>query len=169
MCYAAVMIYNTDPADVATFQKFTLAPGYEPRKLPGNWAFGEVLGPGSYVKADSTYDATKLGNGGPENIYTFTTLTVVFSPSGQLVRKVNGKDIEFEFDTSTPTNTLFSGTTKIWDSSLVSPAKAGVAAVTMFDWSKVRFMDAAGRAAELSKSGQFLAVNVNTGQLVIRR
>jgi len=152
-CFAAVVLY--DPAT----QRFNLAPGFRARRVPGGMAFGRLTS--DYVNASGDYIDGAFGN-----LEAFTTLTIVFSPAGQAVRSVGGANVIF-------VNTgLFagSGTERLWNRTLAGGdvGLAPVTAVTMFSYKLMKAVAAGERDNQLNRSGQFLPVNVHTGQLFPR-
>ncbi|MCD4826023.1 MAG: prepilin-type N-terminal cleavage/methylation domain-containing protein [Phycisphaerae bacterium] len=144
-CYSAIVIY--DSANKA----FRLAKdyGYKPQRMPGAIGFGEL---GSSFISGGNYTVTT------GNMANFTNFTVVFNPSGQAVKLVDGENIKF-IDTA-----LFSGATKLWDMPAEEPAAT---AVTLFDYMALDMTS--DKNAYLNETGQFLAINVYTGQLFPRK
>ncbi len=142
-CYSVVVAYD---AGAAKFQK---ADGYDPVRMPGTMAFGELSS--TFING-SNYQ-------GLDNLPDFTTFTVVFSPQGTLVEQVDGNNVSF--DSSSP---LFSGTSKLWEHA-TAEGEPGVTAMTMFDYFELSARTtAADRATYLNEYGQFLPIGRYTGQ-----
>ncbi|MDY6913530.1 MAG: prepilin-type N-terminal cleavage/methylation domain-containing protein [Planctomycetota bacterium] len=149
VCYASIVIYSGS-------SQFGQAPGYIPRRIPGGMAFGELSN--TFVNSSGDYQ-------GLSDIDDFTTFTIVFSPSGSVVVNVAGGNVQFNtndnlFDDTSPNIAL-------WDATDANDDTEGVSAVTMFHYST--FNKTGDRAAYLNESGQFLPVNVYTGQLFQRQ
>ena len=151
-CWAAVVIY--DPS--TSTPSFHVPDGYEPKRVPGNIAFGEVSA--QFVNGGS-YNSGRMD--ATEEIEDFTTFTIVFSPSGSLVTRINGDPVSLD----TARRPFTAGS--LWDSADVD-GKDGVTAVTQFDYSQFIIRPANNRAAYLDEYGQFLAINVHTGQMFPR-
>ena len=147
-CYSAIVIYDS------TSKAFRLAKdyGYKPQRMPGAIGFGELKTP--FVAA-GTYAPLSDGD-----VTDFTTFTVVFNPAGQAVKQVNGEPIKFV------DSNLFSGTTKLWD---VPADESATTAVTLFDYMALQMTAQSDRDEYLNETGQFLAINVYTGQLFPRQ
>jgi prepilin-type N-terminal cleavage/methylation domain-containing protein len=164
---------------------FVTAEGYAPVNIPGNCAFGRL---DSCIDNNGNYISSALSN--DDN---FTCFTIVFSPSGTVVTTLPSGDILFatggndwapagaELLTGSNTNSLFDNSgahpidsdfsKRVWDPALLYQSnnkEIGVSAVTLFDFSKFRPMDNGARADFLNKNGQFLTINVYTGQLFPR-
>ena len=167
--FLAVMIARD--VDVAgTWEKqFVLADGFDPRRLPGSMTFGEVSG----THYDINGDYVDISD--PAEVDAFTTFTIVFSPTGAVVRHVNLQDIQFD-----NTHDIFSGTTSgraLWDPDMAnenpsggSDGEPGATAVVLFDYAKFRELSGdAARDDFLKASGRLIAVNIYTGQLFAER
>jgi prepilin-type N-terminal cleavage/methylation domain-containing protein len=150
---------------------FTPAEGYLPRRLPGSMACGQISG--DYVSDGGNYKESKLTN---DEMPYFTSFTIMFSPAGQAVTSVNGQKVKFD-----ASHAVFTGSdTAIWDADVANNASysdtdsAGeypVTALVIFDYVPVYGSDQtdeADRAKYLNVNGQFLPVNVYTGQLFPR-
>ncbi len=161
--FSAVMIYD------GASSQFNLAPGFIPRKLPGAAALGEI-------------DAAAAGykSLAQANLVDFTTLSIVFSPNGSVVRNVGGNDIQFDQNdpifwndnTQTPLPE-----TKLWDPDLANddtnnangPGEPGTTAVVVFDFPTLRAIPgAAARDNYLDQNARLVPVNIHTGQLFER-
>ncbi len=168
-CWIALTIYRDlsagppNPPDM----KFVLAEGYSPRKVPGNIAFGQLNG--SRIRtfvSGSQY--VNLGN--EIFVQDFCSFTVIFSPSGSVVTTVNGQSVQF--DDSPQDGSIFRDghDGQLWDFNVANAGMMGewgATAVTMFNY--IEFRGASDQAAYLSESGQFLPINVYTGQLLPRK
>ena len=166
-CYLAVVIYkDVDDRENIADMKFVLAEGFTPRRAPGGFAFGELRGPNLYgltefVNASSQYDNLTTGN----NVDDFLTFTIVFSPSGGIVKGVLVQPIAFD-DGAKYGSTFNPGAGKafLWN---LPPDEPGASAVTMFSYNE--FRDAgADRPGYLRLKGRFIPINVYTGQLFDR-
>ncbi|RKY25443.1 MAG: hypothetical protein DRP83_06200, partial [Planctomycetota bacterium] len=95
----------------------------------------------------------------------FTTFTIVFSPSGQVVTRVAGGNVVFA-----PGGLFTPAATAVWDLNTANAAASstGATAITMFDYRELNLRSAAERIIYLNESGQFLPINVYTGQLFPR-
>jgi len=157
-CYSAVVW--DDPGPTSPGHEFTLYPGSKPQKIPGSIAFGQLNG---YV-TNSSYNVIDT----PALLASFTTFTVVFGPTGQVVTQagdVSGsRDITFV--TTLPDGPLFDGPSRLWNA---PPAEPAATAITMFDYIQLKNRDVDTRDDYLNESGQFLPINVYTGQLFPRK
>lgn len=176
-CYTAILIL--DDASGAMVP----APGYTPKKIPGRFAFGEVTG--AFVGSDNNYkDLDGQLNSG--NLQNFTSFTIVFSPAGQVVKQVKNADIKLGNlivkdggNTDFAKSGILFGTSQaktdypeiiLWADSDGRAAEPGVTAITMFNAADLLSLeDAADRVDYLNENGQFLPVNVYTGQLFPRQ
>jgi prepilin-type N-terminal cleavage/methylation domain-containing protein len=152
--YAAVMI-------LAPNGLFHLAPGYQPRRMPGMIAFGELSD--DFVDFD-----TGMYNfiGGTAD--DFTSLTIVFAANGSIVRDVNGGPVVFDDDK------LFNNMvhTFLWDRNIANgsgdpatagPPEYGVGALVMFEYD--RFAQALGLDEFFQTNGRLIPLNLHTGQM----
>jgi prepilin-type N-terminal cleavage/methylation domain-containing protein len=162
VCYAAVLRYDDSSGNFVADPDTDLLP----RRIPGNMAFAEVKSP--YVNDAGDYQP--LDN---LALVGFTTFTVVFSPSGTVVRQVNGADIRLD----TSGNGMFTGTNRLWDSN-AAVTEPGATALAMFDYAKLSRGDwndnnvnsePADRQRYLDMNCRFLTINRYTGQLDRRR
>jgi len=149
--FCAVMVYDgTD---------FSLHDDYESHRIPGNIAFGELKS--DFVDGSGDYQ----GFVDEAAVSDFTTFTIVFSPAGAAVKRVEGGDVIFD------SGGLFAGGDQgLWDWDLTGGAsgEAAATAVTMFEYTEFIARDAGGKADYLNEGGQFLPLNVYTGQLFPR-
>ena len=158
-CYAAVVW--DDPS--TTSHELSLATGSKPQRIPGSIAFGQLRGTGSptFVSGASYVNLTD------GNLPDFTAFTVVFSPSGQVVTSVAGSVVDFDDSNLFTANGTqpSSGSTQLWEEPVNEFAAT---AITMFDYRELNLRSAAERIIYLNESGQFLPINVYTGQLFPR-
>ena len=166
ICYAAVVIYD----DSTSVNAFVLADGFTPQRIPGNIAFGELRSP--FVVGEN-YDDQFLGDGVAfnDNLRDFTTFTIVFSPAGEVVNNVNGDPVSFG---NNNTDLFKSGVnafgigdeTRLWR---LPPDEPGVSAITLFDYKILKALtNSDARADYLDENGQFLVLNLYTGQFFYR-
>ena len=173
--YSAVMIYaDPDEDDGDPNRYFELAEGFTPRKLPGAAAFGEIdaAAPGYKSLAQPSLE-------------DFTTLSIIFSPNGSVVRNVGGADIVFlTTDVFDPPDPIFENDltatppteTKLWDPGLAnddgaggSTGEPGTTAVVIFDFPTLRAVPmGTARANYLNQNARLVPVNIHTGQLFER-
>lgn len=175
-CYSAVVW--DDPATPADYT-FDLAPGYQPQPLPGTMAFGQISD--TYVN-EGNYDGNNLrdpsdetdANTWPGTFYGFTTFTILFNPAGEVVTNgPGGGSINFRIAADSLFAAMnadaddFTGA-QLWRS---PGSHSGTLAVTLFDSkvvSALKDSDGTKRADYLNESGQFLALNLYTGQFFHR-
>jgi len=155
-CYMAVLYFDSSAGD------FKVDKGLLPERIPGTMAFGELSD--SYVEGGNYKNLGDVG---------FTTFTVVFSPSGSLVKQVEGKPVKIDTAEEIFTGGA-TGTTRVWNPALATD-ELGATALTIFDHAqfiradKSGAADLADRAKYLNVTGQFLTINVYTGQLERRK
>jgi len=153
--YSTVITYN-DQTGVPEYQKFTQAPGYVPRAMPGSMAVGD---------ADNFRTGESWNPLDDAQLADFTTFSMVFSATGVLVTTVAGQDIDFHW--AAEYNGLFSGTTtKLWDP---PAAETGTSALTIFNYAEASVLTPAQRQDFLNESAQYLPVNSYTGMLYLRK
>jgi hypothetical protein len=160
----------------ATANGFRLAPGFMIQQFPGDMAVGQVDGyytdaSGGYIPANFLTDA---------QLKDFTTLTVVFSPAGNLVQTVPGAGATptpIKFD---PAADLFIKN-PLWTLARANGAagtgKQGATAVTLFEYKALsgRDPEVSGpnpgklRADYLNQYAQALPINLYTGQVYDRK
>jgi len=147
-CFSAIIWH--DPNDSANPNRFILAEGYAPQKMPASMAFGGVAG-GNY-RPD------------PNQLNLFTTLTFVFASNGQLE---DGKTITFDNTTAGFANSTTSRA-YLWNSSDAdnSACNSSVKAAVLFDYDK--FLKATDKPTYLTNYGQLLAINLYTGTVLGR-
>lgn len=159
-CYGAVMLYNT------TSSVFELSADHEPQQYPGSYAFGQIpggLSPTAQFLDSSSGDYQNLGS----YWFDFTTFTIVFDSTGQVVLYPNMQTIAFQQDDlfGSSQSAVDGSETRLW---ILPPAEPGTAAVTLFDFNVLNALDASGREAQLNEGGQFMALNYYTGQFFFR-
>lgn len=166
--------------------KFGLAPGYSPIRLPGHIVCGQLTNPNrqpsSFLNVAGTGFNNDTSNMAFADAYMddFVTFTVMFSPTGQLTRHVTSSDanavaIDIVYNN---TDVLLSGSGKVYYGDNASlglrfngPAyKGGVAALTIFDAARFKaIVGSEARVDFLNESGQYLTINAQTGQLFPRK
>jgi len=132
---------------------------FMPQELPGGTALGQLTSdfvtdadPGKYYNLDTD-----------DQMETFCAFSVIFSSEGSVVTNVNGGNIMFD-----PNDPMFTGSnTKLWDHTRAHD-KPGIMAFTMFDYLELLKREPADRIKYLDENGQFLPVNMHTGQLFDR-
>ena len=157
---------------------FDQFPGLPPKQMPGNIVFGEI--PTQYDNHPAwggskpwIYEHYRGWKGGVVNaVADFTELTVVFTPSGSVVRYVNDQKIRCKNNPK-----LFGPSDQaIWPAmTAASPVtdvhrgnrhprvpEPGVIMMTSFDYRNAK--DNLGK--ELSDNAQWLVLNTYTGQLM---
>lgn len=143
-------------------RRFDLAPGFRPRKIPGRVAFGKLTG--DYVSGTTYQNLTAANIQGD-----FTTLTMVFSPDGRLVRNIDGENIVFESAAD-----VFHATdaTGLWDHVETGggTGQPGVTAFTVFNVLELTTLAEAGQAVTwMNTNAAFYPISVHTGQLLPRQ
>ena len=114
-----------------------------------------------FVTADDPGKYYNLASDG--QIEAFCAFSVIFSPAGTVAKHVKGGNIKFA-----ASDPMFTGAnTKLWDFNLANN-KPGVTAFTMFDYLEILKREPAERITYLDQHGQFLPVNMHTGQLFDR-
>jgi prepilin-type N-terminal cleavage/methylation domain-containing protein len=126
---------------------------FQPRRLPGGIAFGEV----SEDFVSSGGDYTNVD--GDAGLADFTSFTVVFSPEGVIVNQPLGEPVRLEGN-----NLLFGASAQAVWSDLPASEEAGVRAVTYFNYADLK--QASDRAEYLNDYGEFICLNPYTGQLM---
>ena len=150
--YSMIIAYDEDDS---VFRRPDI---FMPQELPGGTALGQLT-------------TQYVGGGDPgtyQNISTdaqlreFCTLSVIFSPEGTVVTEIKGINIMFASG-----DLMFNGKTKLWEHALAND-KRGVTAFTLFDYREVLKRESTDRTKYLDEHGQFLPVNMHTGQLFDR-
>ncbi len=134
---------------------FEKVEGYQPSPLPQKMAVGEVMDSNSFSGANGNFD-------------DFTSFTIVFSPSGSVVRQVEetGKIVFNSADDLFIPPPGGGPKDKIWDSSVANEGvdgERGATAMVLFNYTDLRGQD--DYSTYLENNGQILAVNAHTGQL----
>jgi type II secretory pathway pseudopilin PulG len=138
VCYSAIVAW-----DGGSLGNLVGVAGFEVRRMPGHMGFGDV---------------DKLGAA------DFTTVTILFSRTGGLVRKLNGQQVRIAGG-----DPLLMLPTALWSpnrgggATLADPAKA----VYMFDLAQRDMVS--DKSAYVTRNSQIMAINVNTGLLFPRR
>ncbi|MDP6546030.1 MAG: prepilin-type N-terminal cleavage/methylation domain-containing protein [Phycisphaerae bacterium] len=132
---------------------------FMPQQLPGKTALGQLTSdfvtaadPGTYYNLSTD-----------DRIETFCAFSVIFSPDGSIVTHVKGGNVMFASN-----DPMFIGAkTRLWNFEKANN-KPGVTAFTMFDYLELLKRESAARINYLNENGQFLPVNMHTGQLFDR-
>ncbi len=152
VAYSMIIVYDKDDSVFRRHNLFTA------QELPGRTAMGKLTG--TFI----TGNPAKYRNLGTDSLLgSFCAFSVIFSPEGTVVTKVDGNKIMF--DSSDP---MFNGATKLWDYPRAN-GKAGVTAFAMFNHLEVLKRETSAREVYLDENGQFLPVNMHTGQLFDRQ
>jgi len=160
VCYAAIVW--DDPA--TDNHQLSLVKGYEPRKIPGRVAFGEISG--TFVEPSSGNYRLFSGQGSLDN---FTTFSIIFSPSGAVVKEIDDNELTYMLPADEPAFREVAGAgTRLWDR---PPNEPGVMAVVLFNYVELDAVrnDSTRVREYLNEHGQFLSVNIYTGQLFKRK
>ncbi len=173
-CFIAIVW--VDPASLGdAYPKFTLADRTMPKRMPGAIAFGgwNIVHEPDYIDPDT--DGYRVEDAGFDTVSVedFTTFTIIFSPAGSIVAKVNGQNIVFDdadllfADPADPDN----DPPRLWNRSLTGDIPAdddpnlgepGATIVTLFEYAK--FDGNPDKNAFLDENAQYLPINLNTGQ-----
>ena len=144
---------------------FTAHTDFAPKALPGGMAFGE--GSDYFLGAANT-----LQNLNNANMQNFTSFSIVFGPSGSLVRSVppisGSSKIRF-----LPTDAYFVGATQLWYQEVANAngiGEDGARCVWIFKMQEFMAIgdNAAKRKDWLTTNGQQIPLNYHTGQLFPR-
>jgi|GEM_PF-2791925 len=161
--YSTIIAYDETNS---VFRNYIERPGqasnfsFLPQELPGGTAMGKLT---SNFVTDANPGKYK-GLSSDANLEDFCAFSVIFSPDGTLVKHVKGNNIMFASG-----DPMFTGSnTKLWDFG-VANNKQGVTAFTMFDYRELQKREAAARIDYLDQNGQFMPVNMHTGQLFDRQ
>ncbi len=165
-CFTAVVWH--DPNDTSNPNRFVLAEGFAPQKLPSSMAFGRV-DKTFYDQSAGQYTSTVASQ--PEE---FTCLTFEFAPSGQLATR---RDVTFP--SNDPNHPAFDASQKdtrayLWDPQVAEAARADPNyaelpnAAVLFDYSEFAALPQDDRPTYLAKYGQLIAINTYTGTPVGR-
>jgi len=137
-CFASV-VWDDPNTDA---HLFSIPENYFPRRIPGGMAFGEVPG-----------DPADPG---------FTTLTIVFSPTGAAVKYVYGEEITFDDDADRNPAFAAAGPEKwLWNAPPIEP---GAVAVRIFNYSEASSSSDFAAYVEANSSPP-IPLNIYTGQL----
>lgn len=149
-CYAAIVW--DDPATQG--HKFTLAKDFAPSQMPGATAFGRA----PFVKDDGSPITLTQGT-----MSEFTTFTIVFSPTGSVVKSVGAGKIVF--DGADPVFGGGAAAAKLWDK---PDDEYGVTAMVMFNYSETASSSDPQHYLDTHANG-CIPVNLCTGQLFPRQ
>ncbi len=155
-CYSGIVIFQQMDSEAnPTVAYFDVAGGYDVHPIPGNIAFGDLSN-----EKNSIGGSGDFSYGNPDS---FTTMTMIFAPSGRLVYSVQGKPVRLS-----PTSPFVSGPRRLWDGNRGGGQREefGTSAICMFNY---REFSLAGSSTDKSKymnqNAILLPVNVHTGQL----
>ena len=157
-CYAAILEFDpTLLAGAGAFRTPTNPTSFPPVAMPQGVGIGQLASPFVDVNNDK-YDDDELR----DDLDGFMTFTIVFSPQGTVVTKINGKLINFDGP-----NSYFDGS--LWVVGTATQDKEGVRALTIFSRTKIEPLTAPGKRVEyLATNAPYLPVNSYTGQLFPR-
>ena len=192
-CFIAIVWI--DPSSLGdAYPKFTLADRTRPKKIPGGIAFGgwNILHEPNYIWTDSLTASEGYFVEDPDgsditvSVKDFTTFTIIFSPAGSIITKVNDRNIVFDDD---PDDPLFGANAvpKLWDHVLTydmpeearnnppqdddeaeknAMSEPGATIVTLFEYAKFMISegDPDSQNAFLDENAQYLPINLHTGQ-----
>jgi len=143
-----------------------------PHRVPGKMAFGELSA--SFIQtalptAQNPNPPSTYRNLRDQFLPDFCAFSVIFSPYGSVVSKVNNASIRFD-----PNDAMFNSSnndTYLWAFAVANEqaGEEGISAFTMFDYAELSTRDQGGRAQYLNDNGQFMPVNMHTGQLFDRQ
>lgn len=146
-CYSAITWQN--PSGGANFELIT---GYAPNRMPGTLAFGEISD--AFVTAQSEFSI-----GSSAVLADFTAFSIVFSPRGEVVKRVNGNTLQFA--------TALAGAGQLWNTTYAN-GEEGATAITLFDYGELVALETSLQEKYLNENAQFLPVNTYTGRLFSR-
>jgi len=159
ICFSAIILYSPRERHFNIYG--------QARRLPGSIALGKLT---DDTISDDSYQADATD---PE---IFTTFSIVFSPTGSAVRSVNGRPVRFNANhpifsdfTVDPNDILYTGSQRLWDfedANNEAKNQYPITALTLFDMGD--YLGADSKASYLNENGQFLPLNVYTGQLFAR-
>lgn len=172
--YMAVMQARYDPNNQRWM--LDLADGYNPRRVPGNVAFGEISD--HHVNGSIYQNITgEAGGTTRSDADDFTTFNIVFAPTGEIVKYIEGQeplasmppDIDPLFDDSEEGTYLWS---YLWanantnsDTGSTSIGEPGVTAVVVFNYND--FVESGEtdeqRSSFLVQNGAIVPFNIYTG------
>jgi len=164
-CYVAILW--DDPGTAA--HEFSLAPDHMPRELPGGMAFGQITD--SFVAPDGSYPYDEFDAPDESELRDFTRFTIVFSPTGSVVKRVAGGPVAFS---DGPGDIFFPGAATsagLWRTPNQLQDQSGVTAVALFNYAEARsaLPNAAGYLNRQAPPPQWILINMCTGQLFARQ
>ena len=168
-CYSAIVW--DDPNDT-NYYLFSLAEGYTPRRIKGSIAMGQPRmnsAPLTDFVDNVSYEYLNLGDNDAND---FTTFTIVFSPTGSVVKYVAGSGkIVFDAAGDLFTDDVITGRRRLWDAVVANddhgtgiPGEPGTTALVIFDYGEFRRGTGPQRAELLNRTGRLVATNIYTGQ-----
>ncbi|MFP4139807.1 MAG: Tfp pilus assembly protein FimT/FimU [Phycisphaerae bacterium] len=159
VCFTSLVMLESMDTSQANFD---IAPESKPERVPGNLAFGDLSNEKSQIFAggDGEFDY--------KSPKSFTTMTIVFSPNGRLVRSVQGREIRLSPGSDLVTSS--GARTRLWTTNRTSPdaggtqdAEYGTAAICMFNYKQ--FDSANDKGNYINRNAILLPINIHTGQL----
>jgi prepilin-type N-terminal cleavage/methylation domain-containing protein len=155
---------------------FRLTPGFDPQRLPGDMCLGAVSrNTVSNSGTGASYNSNVINavSGGNPNPDPFTSFSIVFSPAGRVVTQIDGIE-DVRFDITDPAFRNTDANTYLWDPAVANGNNAqGVSAVTLFSYGQYVARPSSGAGPTkfnyIDENGDFLPVNVYTGQLFLRK
>ncbi len=159
VCFTALVELDSLESSHANFD---LVAGKSPQRVPGDVAFGDLTNEKDQIfsggSGEFSYSSPK----------SFTTMTIVFSPNGRLVRSVQGREIRL-----LPTSALVTSSgdrTRLWTTNRTSPGAAGTqdsehgtAAICLFNYKE--FDSSNNKSTYINRNAILLPINIHTGQL----
>jgi len=143
VCYSAIGAWDSNALSGAA--GLSGVAGFEVRRMPGHIGFGDVSRP---IGANND----------------FTTVTIVFSRTGGLVRKLNGQQVRIR-----PTDPLLIYPTALWKTDRGGGATQADPANAVYMFDLAQYDMASAKSAYVTRNSQIMAINVNTGLLFPRR
>jgi len=179
--YAAILEHRENASTPGTFSFQTPSPlgNFKPVAMPTGVGVGQLTSDylqhsggvytGNYLESKLGYVSGAAGEPDDPNLQEFMTFTIVFSPQGTVVTKVNGGPIVLDTGDSSYFRNSSSGRQWLWTQPDYLQDKLGVRAITIFDRSKVEpRTNWTKRNEYLVDNAPYLPVNNYTGQLFPR-
>jgi prepilin-type N-terminal cleavage/methylation domain-containing protein len=139
---------------------FGSVPAFPLLRMPGTMGMGELSAKFLTTGDNASFDGGSLDT--TNKLNDFTTLSVAFSPRGNVIDKINGADLKLN-----SSDGVFTGGGRLWQAPADEP---GVRAVTIFDCTKLEAaVTGSSRAAFLNDYAPYIPLNMHTGQLYPRQ
>jgi Tfp pilus assembly protein FimT len=145
VCYSAIVAWDGSTVPQPGVAGLAGVAGFEVRRMPGHIGFGDV--------------SKTIGTNND-----FTTVTIVFSRTGGLVRKLNG--LRVRISQSDP---LVAFPTALWRADRGGGATQADPANAVYMFDLAQYDMAPAKSAYVTRNSQIMAINVNTGLLFPRR